>query len=850
MTIVNSKYTHHTPMMRQYLNIKENHQSELLFYRMGDFYELFFDDAVIAAEILGITLTHRNTTTEKIPMAGVPYHAADNYLAKILALGKTVVICEQVGEADSTKGPMERKVSRILTPGTITDQSLLGNNEEVILLAIAAEKENFALAALEISSGRFWLEEAQNLSSLAERVAKIAPAEILVNERSVPDINYNNISVCKRPYWEYNYTTAHEILLQQFQTTTLDGFGIADAKLGIAAAGALVQYVQLTQKHALPHIHSIRLLKQEHEISIDHTTIKNLELYQNIQGGKKFTLQAALDNTSTPMGSRMLARLLKRPLRCQNTLNERFDAIEALIEENCYQSIVDLLKPLGDTERIIARIALQTARPRDLVELKVFLYQIPKLNVALAIVDNNLLSKIIANLHAMPQLANTLEQAIIDNPPMLIRDGGVIKPGFDQELDRLRSLVNSSAEFLSDLEAKERAITGIQNLKISYNKVHGFYIEVSKANIAKVPDNYTRRQTLKNVERYITPELKEYESEALSAQSKALNLEKELYQTLVEHLLHDLKKLQQTIHAVASIDLLTNLTERAISLNMARPNLTSKPGINITNGRHIVIEANNNHDFIGNDTALSPEQSLKIITGPNMGGKSTYMRQTALIVIAAHIGSFVPADSATIGPIKKIFTRIGAADDIANGKSTFMVEMTETANILHNCCPESLILMDEIGRGTSTSDGMAIAWATAEHLAKIGALCLFATHYLELKELADKHDNILNIHFTASVHEDNIIFLHKVAAGAASSSYGLNVAKLAGIPINVYNNAIAIANSDDITAKQEKPAAGTPQSSHSQTLTMLQEIDPNNLTPMQALEFIHKLKHSLNKITE
>ena len=847
MTVTSNKYAHHTPMMRQYLGIKEKHPNELLFYRMGDFYELFFDDAVKAAEILDITLTHRNSTTEQIPMAGVPYHAADGYIAKILALGKTVVICEQVGEPDGQKGPMERKVSRILTPGTITDQSLLNNNEEIILLAIAAEKESFAIAALEISSGRFWLEEAPNLSSLEERIAKISPAEILVNEKNIPDINYNNIAICKRPYWEYNYTTAHEILLKQFQTTSLEGFGIAEEKLGIAAAGALIQYVQLTQKHALPHIYSIRLLKQEHEISIDHTTLKNLELYQNIQGGKKFTLQAILDNTSTPMGSRMLTRLIKRPLRCHNTLNERFDAIEALMDDNCYEGIVELLKPLGDTERIIARIALQTVKPRDLVQLKIFLHQVPKLNIALAIVDNHLLSKIITHLHAMPELANTLDRAIIDNPPMLIRDGGVIKPGFSPELDRLRSLVNSSAEFLENLEEKERAKTGISNLKISYNKVHGFYIEVSKAQVAKVPDSYTRRQTLKNVERYITSELKEYENEALSAQSKALNLEKELYQNLVADLLQDLKKLQQTIHAVASIDLLTNLTERAISLNLVRPSLSSESGINITNGRHLVIEACSNHDFIGNDTTLNPKQSLKIITGPNMGGKSTYMRQTALIVISAHIGSFVPADSATIGPIKKIFTRIGAADDITSGKSTFMVEMTETANILHNCCGESLILMDEIGRGTSTSDGMAIAWATAEHLAKIGALCLFATHYLELKDLADKYPNIINIHFTASEHGDDIIFLHKVAAGAASSSYGLNVAKLAGIPINVYNSAASIAKSSQATEKTIKTASNTTQKSSSPALTMLQDIDPNNLTPMQALDLIHKLKEKSSK---
>lgn len=846
MTVTDSKYAHHTPMMRQYLGIKENHQDELLFYRMGDFYELFFDDAVKAAEILDITLTHRNSSTEQIPMAGVPYHAADSYIAKILALGKTVVICEQVGEADNQKGPMERKVSRILTPGTITDQNLINNNEEIILLAIAAEKEAFALAALEISSGRFWLEEADNLSALAERVAKISPAEILVNENNIPDISYDNIAMCKRPYWEYNYTTAYDILLKQFHTTSLEGFGIENAKLGITAAGALLQYVGLTQKHALPHIYSIRLLKQEHEISIDHTTIKNLELHQNIQGGKKFTLQAVLDNTSTPMGSRMLTRLIKRPLRCQNTLNERFDAIEALVDDNCYQSIVDILKPLGDTERIIARIALQTVKPRDLVQLKTFLHQIPKLNVALAIVDNHLLSKIISHLHAMPELANTLEQAIIDTPPMLIRDGGVIKPGFNEELDRLRSLVNSSAEFLESLEEKERAKTGIANLKISYNKVHGFYIEVSKANIAKVPDSYTRRQTLKNVERYITQELKEYENEALSAQSKALNLEKELYQNLVASLLPDLKKLQQSIHAVASIDLLTNLTERAIALNMTRPQFSKTPGISITNGRHIVIEANSTNDFIGNDTTLSPQSSLKIITGPNMGGKSTYMRQTALIVIAAHIGSFVPADAATLGPVKKIFTRIGAADDITSGKSTFMVEMTETANILHNCCPESLILMDEIGRGTSTSDGMAIAWASAEHIAKVGALCLFATHYLELKDLAKNYSNISNIHFTASEHGDDIIFLHKVAKGAASSSYGLNVAKLAGIPSNVYHSAIAISNK---LPAQQLNTQKSPQASPHPALNMLTEIDPNNLTPMEALDLIHKLKSATNKTT-
>ena len=840
----NNKYQQHTPMMQQYLLIKEQHPKQLLFYRMGDFYELFFDDAVKAAEILDITLTHRGKSNDSpIPMAGVPHHSADNYLAKLLKLGESVAVCEQVGEVGTGKGPVERKVTKILTPGTVTDQNLIQSHEELVICAIYQHKDLYAIASLELCSGRFFIEEPNNENDLLQNLARINPAETIVCENNSIDISKIKTCLCKRPNWEFKYNTSVEILKDQLQTHTLASFGIENCHIAICAAGALLQYIQLTQKQTLAHINSINKRNPDNEIAIDRTSITNLELYENLQGGSKFTLKAVLDHTSTPMGSRMLMRLIKRPIKNQQILNERYDAIESLQENRKYYEVQQILRPIGDIERIIARIALQSAKPRDLEKLKIALLEIPKITTVLGSNKDALCKRITQNLHHLPELAHKLQQAIIENPPMLIRDGGVIKTGFDEELDKLRGFAHNSNKILQEIEATEKQHTGIANLKIGFNKVQGFFIEISKTHSDKVPDNYIRRQTLKHAERYITPELKEYENEALSSQSKALSLEKNIYNLLLKELLSYLKQLQQTIAAIASLDMLCNLAERAITLNLVRPKLTSDIGIEIIQGRHIVVASQSKRDFVANDTVLNKQRSLQIITGPNMGGKSTYMRQTALIVISAHIGSFVPAVSATIGPLSRIFTRIGASDNISEGQSTFMVEMIEAANILHNAGPDSLVLMDEIGRGTSTADGMAIAWATAEHLSKLGTMCLFATHYLELATLAEQQDNIENTHFTATAQQEHIVFLHKLKSGAASSSYGLNVAQLAGIPITVIQRAKEIA-SEKVTSI---PTTST-SSITEQIIAEITQLNPNTLSPMAALTHLTKIKKLIELI--
>lgn len=830
----------HTPMMRQYLGIKAQYPSQLLLYRMGDFYELFFDDATKAASLLDITLTHRGKSNNTpIPMAGVPYHAADNYIAKLLQCGESVVICEQVGEVTG-KGPVKREVTRILTPGTITDQALIGEQDEIILSSLFSHKDMHAIASLEISTGRFFIETPRDIDDLQRMLLRIQPKELLLPEQYPHSLNTLTAVVSKRPNWEFNYKTAYAVLLKQLGTHSLSGFGIENTPVGVCAAGALIQYAQLTQKQALPHISSIRLFTQQDEIELDSTTIANLELYTNSSGRNQYTLHSVMDHTATPMGSRLLTRLIKRPIRSHTQLNTRYDCIDALIKTQHYVSLHSLCKPLGDVERIIARVALLSARPRDLEKLKNTLLVVPNIQQILAEIPAQLAQTLQQRLNALPDLAEHLERAIIANPPMLIRDGGVIQAGYHSELDTLRGFAQDADTFLADLEMREKQETGISTLKVGYNKVQGFYIEVSKAQSAQVPDRYTRRQTLKNAERYITAELKTFENEALSAHSKALQLEKQLYQELCEYTAHFIEPLKQTITAIAMVDLMSNLAERAITLNLTRPTLSEQPGIIIDAGRHIVIEARSDKAFVPNSTQLTPDHSLHIITGPNMGGKSTYMRQTALLVICAHIGAFVPAAQATIGPVRKIFTRIGASDDISDGKSTFMVEMTEAANILHNSGPDTLVLMDEIGRGTGTVDGMAIAWATAEHLSQLGALCLFATHYLELAALADNHTNIINMHFTAAEHASGIVFLHRVEPGPANSSYGLHVATLAGVPASVVNRATEIANN----LGQEAAVApqNTQATNQHPVVTALSQLDLNQLTPLAALDALRQLQ--------
>ncbi len=778
----------HTPMMQQYLKIKENHPHMLLFYRMGDFYEMFFEDARRGATLLDITLTYRGQSAgNPIPMAGVPYHAVDSYLAKLIRLGESVVICEQVGDPATSKGPMERQVTRIITPGTVTDEYLLSDRKENILMAIHQVKNIFGLAYIDLSRGCFHLLQCETKEALEAELERLKPAEILMNE-SLQDFPFHPSFKTKiRPIFEFNTPTAHALLSQQLNVQHLSGFGCDNTPIAVSAAGCLMHYLRETQRTTLHHIHDLRVELTEECVILDQATQRNLEISQNLSGNTENTLLNLIDKTVTAMGSRLLQRWLSRPLREHAILTKRQDAIDLLIQEHAFESIQLHLKAVGDMERILARIGLKSAQPRDLVVLRQTLTQLPLLQQILSSIKNNQLLPVFQQ---FPEIKQLLTRAVAESPASLIRDGGVIAEKFDATLDELRSLTNHGTDYLIQLEQKEKIRTGLSGLKVGYNRVSGYFIEIPKGQAQQAPQEYIRRQTLKNAERYVTPELKLFEDKILSARSQALAREKMLYEQLLENLLPSLPLLQRTAAALAKLDVLTNLAERAVYLKLTRPVLTSTPGIHITAGRHPVIEHTLKTTFIPNDVNLTPDHRLLMITGPNMGGKSTYMRQTALIVLMAYIGSFVPAEFAEIGPIDRIFTRIGAADDLASGRSTFMVEMTETANILRFATKNSLVLVDEIGRGTSTFDGLALAWACAENLAStLQSFCFFATHYFELTHLANEIKAIQNIHLKALFQEDKIVFLYKVEPGPTYKSYGLEVAKLAGIPETVIQSA-------------------------------------------------------------
>lgn len=788
----NPQAPQHTPMIQQYLRIKSEHTDKLLFYRMGDFYELFFADAERAARLLDITLTARGESGgEKIAMAGVPFHAVDGYLAKLIRLGESVAICEQIGDPALSKGPVERKVTRIVTPGTVTEASLLEEREDNLLMAIhqSPKTKSFGLACLDMSSGRFWLKEVDNLEALLNDVERWHPAEILLESSSTLMDQLPN-TFCKTIRNAFSFNQATRLLTEHFQTQNLSGFGCDDTPLGLCAAAMALEYARETQQSSLPHIHSLSVENNTSTIHIDRATRRNLELVVNLKGSTEFTLASILDQTATSMGSRLLRRWLHNPLRQHPQIRSRQYVIQTLINRGLAQPLHTLLKSIGDCERILARVALRTARPRDLYQLGQTLLSLPKLQKAIAGTEDPMLNKISTRIGHFPELAHELERAIIPSPPAVIRDGGVIATGYDAELDELRQLSTDSNQYLIDLESRERERTKISTLKVGYNRVHGYYIEISKGQSASAPIEYIRRQTLKNAERYITPELKIFEDKVLSSQGRALTREKYLYEALIDTVLQQLNPLQTSASALAHLDVLTNLAERATTLNWTCPEFQEFPGLSIHQGRHPVLEQTQKTQFIPNDCELSSTRCMLVITGPNMGGKSTYMRQTALITLLAAIGSYVPAHKAIIGPIDRIFTRIGASDDIASGRSTFMVEMTETANILHNATQESLVIMDEIGRGTSTYDGLSLAWATARHLAKhIGALTLFATHYFELTSLPEEIPQITNVHLDAMEYADNIVFLYQVKPGPASRSYGIQVAKLAGIPPQVIAQA-------------------------------------------------------------
>lgn len=850
--------SHHTPMMQQYLRLKAENPDILLFYRMGDFYELFYDDAKRASELLDISLTKRGASAgEPIPMAGVPFHAVEGYLAKLVQMGESVAICEQIGDPATSKGPVERKVVRIVTPGTVTDEALLSERVDNLIAAIYHHNGRFGYATMDITSGRFQLSEPQTEEEMAAELQRTSPRELLFPEDFSPvHLMASRQGNRRRPIWEFELDTAKQQLNQQFGTRDLVGFGVEQAKLGLCAAGCLIQYVKDTQRTALPHIRSLTWDRQDQSVILDAATRRNLELTHNLAGGTDNTLAEVLDHCATPMGSRMLKRWIHQPMRDNAILNQRLDAITELKETALYGELHPVLKQIGDIERILARLALRSARPRDLARLRHAMQQLPELHSVMSELKQPHLTELRTHAEPMDELCDLLERAIKENPPVVIRDGGVIADGYSAELDEWRDLANGATEFLERLEAEERDRHGIDTLKVGYNNVHGFYIQVSRGQSHLVPPHYVRRQTLKNAERYIIEELKQHEDKVLNSKSRALALEKQLWEELFDLLLPHLEQLQQLAASVAQLDVLQNLAERAENLEYCRPTLVQEAGIHIQGGRHPVVERVMNEPFIANPIELNPQRRMLIITGPNMGGKSTYMRQTALIALMAHIGSYVPAESASIGPLDRIFTRIGASDDLASGRSTFMVEMTETANILHNATRNSLVLMDEIGRGTSTYDGLSLAWASAEWLAKeIGAMTLFATHYFELTELPNVLPHLANVHLDAVEHGDGIAFMHAVQEGAASKSYGLAVAGLAGVPKPVIKNARAKLQQLELLSSQPAETRKPSRVDIANQLSLIPEpsaveqalagVDPDQLTPRQALDMLYQLKKLL-----
>ncbi|HXP65318.1 MAG TPA: DNA mismatch repair protein MutS [Steroidobacteraceae bacterium] len=852
----------HTPMMQQYLRIKAQHPDVLLFYRMGDFYEMFYDDARRAAELLDIALTQRGASAgAPIPMAGVPVVTLDGYLAKLVRKGQSVAICEQRGEPGKTKGPMEREVVRVVTPGTITDEALLEERRDTVLASVFGQGDRYGLAWLDLSAGRFSVMELDNLTALETEVERLRPAEILAPDGAQPVLARSQSGDERtwrgRAPWHFEIASATRALTEQFRTRDLSGFGCADKPLAIAAAGALLAYVRETQKSALPHLLSVTTEERDAALIMDPATRRNLELDESLAGSPELTLAGVFDRTTTAMGGRLLRRWLHRPLRDRNLLRARYHAVGTLIEQGQHAQIAEALAAIGDLERILARVALRSARPRDLVQLRAALGALPGLRQAAAA---GAVSQLVLDLvqaigdHAAEHAL--LHRAIDESPPHYLREGGVIARGYDAELDELRILGTNTEQFLVDLEARERERSGLSSLKLGFNRVQGFFIEVNRSQADKVPPEYLRRQTVKSAERFITPELKAFEDKVLGARDRAQARERILYESLLDILSAKLPELQASSAAIAQLDVLSCFAERATTLQCSEPELIDEPRLLIEGGRHPVVERASREPFIPNDVRFDDSRRMLIITGPNMGGKSTYMRQTALIVILAHIGCFVPARRAVLGPLDRIFTRIGASDDLAGGRSTFMLEMTETANILNNATHQSLVLMDEVGRGTSTFDGLSLAWACAAFIAtKIKAFTLFATHYFELTSLASEAPAVANVHVEAVEHGDRLVFLHSVKEGPANQSYGLQVAALAGIPRSVTNQArrylTELERERDALRSYNSPqgelplfaAAPTPQAAaESPALKALRTADPDTLSPREALDLLFHLK--------
>ena len=854
----------HTPMMQQYLRAKAEHPDKLVFYRMGDFYELFYEDAQRASRLLDITLTARGQSAgAPIPMAGVPYHAVDGYLAKLMKLGESVAICEQIGDPATSKGPVERKVLRVVTPGTVTDAHLLDAKRDSLLVAVNANKYRTGIAWLNLAAGQFTLSEVP-AAETAAALERLDVAELLLPEGALSPRRGAGVPTRALPPWQFDAAAAVKSLAKHFGTRDLTAFGVEDRDLAIGAAGALFAYATSTQQSALAHVRSLAVETASECIALDAATRRNLEITETLRGEPAPTLLSLLDTCGTAAGSRLLRQWLTHPLRSQIVAAQRHAAIAGWTHDRpARQSLASELAKNADVERIAARIALASARPRDLAGLRDTLVRLPGITAVLGGSDIPLVTSLAVELDIDAKWASLLTRAIAAQPGAQVRDGGVIAAGFDGELDELRAIDDNCGEFLVALEARERSRTGIANLKVEYNRVHGFYIEVTNAQVQKIPDDYRRRQTLKNAERYITPELKTFEDRALSAQDRALAREKLLYEQLIADLTTAIPALQSVGAALATLDVLTTLADRATALDFACPEFVAAPGIAIRSGRHPVVERQVD-DFIPNDLDLTPDRRLLVITGPNMGGKSTYMRQAAVIALLAYCGSFVPARKATIGPLDAIHTRIGAADDLAGGRSTFMVEMTEAAAILHRATAQSLVLIDEIGRGTSTFDGLSLAWAIARELAeKNRSLALFATHYFELTALPAEIEGCANLHFDAVEHADSIVFLHAAEDGPANRSYGLQVAKLAGVP------SLVIRRAKDYLARLDKfSAAGTVQADlfaplgveigsasdapaasaeDSEVAARLAALDPDAMTPRDALAALYELRTLLER---